>query len=143
MLRFVFGLAVAMFAIAATAQAAGTASLPNFTSAEIRLTIWNGETEEFHLWRLYPGGRATGFSSAHYNRSMGYWHEEITDSGQWTLSGDSLCLTWRRLLEGGRHCYRLSVQKGTRLSAASVDGGRTSRGTIHPLAAKYLRAPNR
>ena len=129
MLKFV------MAALAAATVALGFAGAPRassaFTSAEIRLSIWNGEAEEHHLWRLMPGGRATGISSAHYNRGMAYYHEEISDTGSWKLSGDTLCVTWSRLLRGGQHCFRLTIN-GTRLIAAGI-GGRTSRGTIHPL----------
>ena len=135
MFRLILTLTFAALVAAGAARAADTASALGFTSAEIRLSIWNGEAEEYHLWRLRPGGRATGYSSAYYNRGRAYWHEQLSDTGQWSLSGNILCMTWSRLLEGGRHCFRLTVN-GTRLKAVSIGRGRTSHGTLHPLAAR-------
>jgi hypothetical protein len=129
MKKFILAATIVVAALAGPGAAAQAAA---FTNAEIRLSIWNGEAEEAHLWRLRPGGRASGISSAHYNRGRGYWHEEITDTGSWTYSGNTLCVTWRRLLQGGQHCFRLTI-KGSRLIAAGIGSGRTSRGTIHPL----------
>ena len=123
-----------------TVQAAGAASAPGFTSAESRLSIWNGSAAEHHLWRLKPGGRAEGRSFSSNLVSRGHYIVELSDTGAWTYQNGVLCVTWSRLLEGGRHCFRLSVT-GTRLRAVSVEGGRTSRGTLHPLAAKYRDAP--
>jgi hypothetical protein len=124
-------IAAATAALVGAAIAAAPASA--FTGAEIRLSIWNGQAVEHHLWRLRPGGKATGISSTHYNTTRGYWHEEISDSGSWTYADGTLCVTWRRILHGGRHCYRLTIN-GTQLTATSVAGGRPARGTIHPLA---------
>ena len=127
-----FGKGIA--AVAAAVACVGIAPAPasSFTSAEIRLSIWNGRAVEFHLWRLRPGGRSTGASSVHYNANRAYWHEEISDTGSWTYSDGRLCVTWNRILRGGRHCYRLTIN-GTQLTAAPAGGGRASTGTIHPL----------
>lgn len=130
-----YALAAAVIAAGASAATAmplaGAELRSHIVGAEMRGSFRGQRGNEHHVWRFATDGSVAATYIKEFDETREGIREEGRDSGAWSLTADTLCLQFRVLAAGQRHCYTVDMAPGGQhVRLVSTTGGPIIVGTL-------------